>query len=104
MKRMSLVAWAALAAACGQGTSEGVGTRQDGLETREEPPRAGIHWARGQSPAHRPPPSPNLVYHGGPVMTSGAYVEPIFWGQSWGSPSFVGDKISGMQSFYSSIG
>jgi hypothetical protein len=37
--------------------------------------------ARGQSRAA----SPNLVYHGGPVMTSGAAVTPIFWGSSWSS-------------------
>ena len=37
--------------------------------------------------------SPNLIYHGGPVMTAGAYVQPIFWGASWADSGFVGDKI-----------
>jgi hypothetical protein len=38
------------------------------------PPRGKAHTA-----------SPDLIYHGGPVMTSGAAVTPIFWGSSWGS-------------------
>src|SRR5690349_7483104 len=43
------------------------------------PPNAAVHWARGEAPAARPNRSPNLVYHGGPVM-HGTFVEPIFWG------------------------
>jgi hypothetical protein len=67
------------------------------------PPIAGIHWARGEAPA-RAVKSPNLVYHGGPVMTQGAYVEAIFWGAKWADPAFVGDKMTGLSSFYSGIG
>lgn len=47
--------------------------------------------------------SPNLIWHGGAVM-HGAYVEPIFWGASWANSSFVGDKITGLQSFYGGMG
>src|SRR5260221_676352 len=46
--------------------------------------------------------SPNLIWHGGPVMRSGAVVEPIFWGTSWAN--YSGDKISGLQSFYGGMG
>jgi hypothetical protein len=61
---------------------------------------AGIHWARGQAPAHaRTTSSPNLIYHGGPVM-HGTVVEPIFWGD-WSSP---GDKVTGVRTFYSTVG
>jgi hypothetical protein len=64
------------------------------------PPMAGIHWARGEAPAHaRTTSSPNLIYHGGPVM-HGTTVEPIFWG-NWSSP---GDKVNGVQTFYSGVG
>ena len=45
--------------------------------------------------------NPNLVYHGGPVMTTGAVVQPIFWGTSWNNP---GDKISGLSLFYVGFG
>jgi hypothetical protein len=65
---------------------------------------AGIHWARGQAPARPGGGSPNLLYHGGPVMTGGAYVEPIYWGARWSDSAFVSDKISGLQAFYSGFG
>jgi len=67
-----------------------------------QPPNAAIHWARGEAQPARPNRSPNLVYHGGPVM-HGTAVEPIFWGVKWGNGSFVGDKISGLQSFYAGM-
>jgi hypothetical protein len=42
-----------------------------------------------------------MTFHGGPILTSApASVQAIFWGSSWGSPSFVGDKVSGLDSFY----
>src|ERR1051326_1461589 len=66
------------------------------------PPMAGIHWARGEAPAHaRTNSSPNLIYHGGPVL-HGTVVEPIFWGD-WSS-SAASQKIAGVQSFYSGVG
>lgn len=37
-------------------------------------------------------------------MTNGAYVEPIYWGARWSSSTFVGDKTSGLLSFYSGFG
>jgi hypothetical protein len=75
-------------------------TLQSQEAQRFAPPMAGIHWARGEAPAHaRTTSSPNLIYHGGPVL-HGTVVEPIFWG-NWSSP---GDKITGLQSFYSGIG
>ncbi len=68
-------------------------------------PQAGTVWLRGSQTAaghaaHTQ--SPNLIYHGGPVMTSQTEVFPIFWGTSW--PSYVGDKISGINGFYSNVG
>jgi len=68
-------------------------------------PQAGTVWLRGSQTAaghaaHTQ--SPNLIYHGGPVMTSQTEVFPIFWGTSW--PSYVGDKISGIDGFYRNVG
>jgi len=78
---------------------------QSQLQARApEPPMAGIHWARGRAPARPRGGSPNLTYHGGPVMRQGAYVEPIYWGARWSNSSFAGDKISGLLSFYSGFG
>jgi hypothetical protein len=43
-----------------------------------EPPILGAHWARGiAQPAAT---SPNMTYHGGPILPSAA-VETIFWRQ-----------------------
>lgn len=68
-----------------------------------EPPDARVHLARDH--AHTAGggagTSTNLVSHGGTVMTTGAYVEPIFWGKTWNNP---GDKITGIQSFYAGMG
>jgi hypothetical protein len=66
-------------------------------------PPAGVVPARAAAGSHAAT-SPNLVYHGGPVMTSGASVKAIFWGSNWANSSFVGDKITGMDAFYSGVG
>jgi hypothetical protein len=36
-----------------------------------------------------------MLFHNGAIMTTAA-TQVIFWGPSWGNPSFVGDKISGL--------
>src|SRR5438874_6918944 len=43
--------------------------------------------------------NPNLTNHGGPIMTA-SVVKAIYWGTQWGNSSFVGDKQSGLDSFY----
>ena len=43
--------------------------------------------------------SPNMTYHGGPIMPT-AISKAIFWGPSWTNAAFVGDKISGLDTFY----
>jgi hypothetical protein len=68
-------------------------------------PQAGTVWERGlaTAAAHaRHTSSPNLIYHGGPVVTGTTRVQPIFWGTSW--PSYRGDEMSGIDTFYSGIG
>jgi len=46
--------------------------------------------------------NPNLTNHGGPVLTTPLpnSVKAIFWGNSWSTGSFVGDKETGLDSFY----
>ena len=80
----------------------------------DEPPMLGVSWVRGYQPRStvqssqtptesqvqpeiRPKPSPNLNYHGGPILPT-VEAEVIFWGTSWAS--YKGDKISGLDSFY----
>jgi hypothetical protein len=45
----------------------------------------------------------NMTSHGGTIMTS-AETYAIFWGPTWGNASKVGDKITGMESWYSGFG
>jgi hypothetical protein len=78
--------------------------RGQGVLQAPEPPMAGIHWARDHAPARPGGGSPSLLYHAGPIMSDGAYVEPIYWGSSWNTSTFVKDKMSGLASFYSGIG
>jgi len=78
--------------------------RGQGLLNAPEPQMAGIHWARDHAPARPGGGSPNLLYHSGPVMTQGVYVEPIYWGAQWNNPAFTADKMSGLQLFYSGFG
>ena len=63
----------------------------------------GIVHARNARPKAQPK-SPNLAYHGGSVMHDGALVTAIYWGSSWGSTSYQGDKVSGLATFYGAVG
>ncbi len=70
-----------------------------------EPKMGGVVWERGQSNAAKPGGgggSPNLVWHGGPIMPS-ATVTAIFWGTSWADNTFVAHKISGLGQFYTDM-
>jgi hypothetical protein len=101
MKRLALIC-AVLFTACAVDTSD---TSDELLDEHGGPPDARVHYARDAQPGGGGAgSSPQLIYHGGPVMTSGAAVQPIFWGTSWASSSFVGDKITGIQSFYGGMG
>jgi hypothetical protein len=44
-----------------------------------------------------------LAWHGGAVMHSTTVV-PVFWGTSWSNSSFTGDKVTGLDYFYSHVG
>jgi hypothetical protein len=64
-------------------------------------PKVHVHLARGNA---RPGGGgvQLLQWHGGEIMTSAA-VKAIYWGPSWGSSSFTGDKIIGLASFYGNV-
>ena len=83
------------------------------LDAQKGPPMLGIHWARDfqpnpraaeeakQAKPARPRSNPNMTFHGGVIMPS-TNTKAIFWGTSWGSSP--GDKISGMDTWYSGFG
>jgi hypothetical protein len=62
----------------------------------------GIHWARGEGGSHNaggPGGKALMTNHGGKIMpTWNATV--IFWGPSWNNAGWVGDKITGIDSWY----
>jgi hypothetical protein len=67
-------------------------------KTQNEPPKRGIHWAKGHA---RSGGSPDMTWHSGAIMTTTA-TSAIFWGPSW--VTSPGDKISGMDTWYSGFG
>ena len=81
---------------------EDLTTRSPPAPKLGEPPMLGIHWSRdfagGILHAARRR-SPNMTYHGGKILVT-AVSKGIFWGPSWANSSFVGDKISGLDSWY----
>jgi hypothetical protein len=58
---------------------------------------------RGAHNGAKPTSSVNMTSHGGAIMPT-AVTETIFWGTRWANSSFVGDKISGLDSWYSGFG
>ena len=63
---------------------------------------AGIVFAHGSSGNARPHgKSPDLIWHNGDVMHSGADVTPIFWGSSWAAGD---DEVTGLGDFYAGVG
>jgi hypothetical protein len=69
------------------------------MDAQGLPGGAHVFFARGQ--AGRTSSSPNMTWHGGPVMHA-AGAAAIFWGTSWSG--YSGDKISGMGTFYTGFG
>jgi len=73
---------------------------------KNQPPILGPHWTREEAPKHMSQ-APvahkkgDLVYHNGVILPS-VTTQAIYWGTSWGS--YTGDKISGMDTWYSGIG
>lgn len=73
-------------------------------------PAIGLVYPRGYDPVTRTEGvapyrrgAANMTYHGGVIMPT-VVTKAIFWGQSWANSSFVGDKITGIDSFYSGFG
>jgi hypothetical protein len=67
----------------------------------------GVHLTREEAEAQAKagggrPSSPNLIYHGGPILKTTS-AGAIFWGPSWANSTFVGDKITGIDSWYQGV-
>ena len=100
MKKLTTSLLIAAVAACG---GSAYSTDQDNLDARDghgEPPMLGLHYAKGGGGKNR---SANMTFHNGPILTTSA-TAAIFWGTSWGNSSFAGDKVSGLDTWYSGFG
>jgi hypothetical protein len=68
--------------------------------------RVVYQYDRGQSAANaarqRPGSSPNMTWHGGPVLSSQTTTGAIFWGPTWATAP--GDKIDGIDTWYRGFG
>jgi hypothetical protein len=109
VKNLCLAAAALALSACVAGTESesNVGQGDEALDSipghgAPEPPMLGKHWARDARPGGGSS-SPDMTWHNGDIMTS-AVTEAIFWGSSWSNAAFVGDKISGLDTWYSGFG
>lgn len=67
-------------------------------ESREDN-REHVHLQKGSKSRQNNKSSPLLLYHGGSVIHASTTMA-IFWGPQWNTPSFAGDKISGIDLFF----
>jgi hypothetical protein len=64
---------------------------------RDVEPNIRLHQARTSGGKQT---NPLMVNHGGKIMPT-AIIQAIFWGTSWSNAGSTGDKITGMDSWYS---
>lgn len=96
-----LFAIALLAAGCAApGDASDVTAELNGAP---EPAPPGAHgFLRREYAKHQKQSSPDMTFHGGTVMHA-AKALAIFWGSEWTTASFAGDKISGIDSFFTGV-
>jgi hypothetical protein len=98
MKLRKLLAWSSMCLLAGCGGMDATEGAQE-QEALGEPPMLGIQYANDAVQAlARPAASGVMIFHGGKIMPT-ATTENIFWGTSWAQSSFVGDKITGLDTW-----
>jgi hypothetical protein len=101
VRRGALASLAAVSAIAALSAASAGGARADARpEVLVAGNPSGIVFARGSRPGGGG--TPNLVYHGGAVMTGTADTTAIFWGSSWAG--YSGDKLTGIDAFYNGVG
>lgn len=103
MLRPTLIAIALVGAFSTQGFAANDKVK-DGMPTNDEAEThaRGIHWTKDEHQARtaRPSSNPDMTYHGGKIMPT-AVTQVILWGPSWANATFAGDKITGLDGWYS---
>jgi hypothetical protein len=102
--KVKSVAATVVAAVCVAGIAAAASSARVGNPpaTLDAKPAHGFVPSRNASRAARTRVS-QLVWHNGPVMHATSVV-PVYWGSHWSNSSFVGDKVSGLNTLYSAIG
>ena len=95
----TVVAALCVAGIAAAGSSARVGNAPAALDAK---PAHGFIPSRHANAAARARVS-QLIWHNGPVMHATTVV-PVYWGSQWGNSSFVGDKVTGLNTLYSGIG
>ena len=95
----TVVAALCVAGIAAAGSSARVGNAPAALDAK---PAHGFIPSRHANAAARARVS-QLIWHNGPVMHATTVV-PVYWGSHWGNSSFVGDKVTGLNTLYSGIG
>jgi len=103
MQRFRLQAWFTLLAILIASLS--LAAQESALPSKQvpEPPKGGIHWARGHQEPASAGTNPDMTWHGGRILPTSTTVA-IFWGTSWANSTFVKDKITGLDSWYKGVG
>ncbi len=99
MRKLVLILSAIIA-----GSSLALADEPEDLNNKNKAPMLGPHWSRDVAPGRhartaRTRSSPNMSYHGGEIMPT-VVSTAIFWGPSWTNTQFTGDKITGLDAWY----
>lgn len=98
MRRCGRLAALALVAACTE--SPPTATHDGSLVSSQLQGQPHPFWARGRGPASpQATPGDTVAWHQGNVILASKTLA-IFWGRDWSDPTFAGDKITGLTSFF----
>jgi hypothetical protein len=109
-KRYLIIAGIVLASACQENSNSNDLTSPENSQqplsvsiSQVEAPKS-IFLPRNVTRAFSVPTTGQMIPHGGAIL-SATTTYAIFWGPAWNTnPSFTGDKISGLQSFFQGFG
>jgi hypothetical protein len=87
----------------GTDEAENAGAGSDAVVGQQGLTGAPEHLHLAKDAAGKPGGSALMTAHGGTVLTSNK-TKAIFWGSEWSSAAFAGDKITGLDSFFSGFG
>ncbi|MGI8499446.1 MAG: hypothetical protein ACR2OG_17880 [Gemmatimonadaceae bacterium] len=108
MKKWPIAIAASLASACSTAdrapTAPDLSANSGAQGDLQGAPEPHVHLAKGERARVQAAGSSTLMtWHGGNILVANK-TKAIFWGSPWSDPSFAGDKITGLDSFFSGFG